>query len=198
MNLLKLFIGIGAVVFSSSAFADDSQLAFHIDCVQASSACIELQFASGDGKTILVKKEPEMTISQNQISEAEIVKSEYGQDELHLRLEKSAAEKFGQVTGSNIGKRLIVVANSKALIAPNIQQVITGGSLVISAGMGNGNKYLDGLPWLKKMAEGKKANKESWSLFSMISFLILGLFIVGGSIYFAFFKKRSPYKSVSS
>jgi hypothetical protein len=191
MNLLKLSTALGLIVFLSQAHADEGKIDFHVGCYPASSDCIEFQFSSGDGKTVLAKKDPEMTLSQGEISEAEMVKGEYGQEQLQLRFEKAAAEKFGQVTGANIGKQLVVVANGKALIAPNIQQAITGGSIVISAGIGDGNKYLDGLPWLKKMAEEKKASRESWSLFSIVSFIVLGLLLIGGSIYFAFFRKRA-------
>lgn len=81
------------------------------------------------------KKDPEMTLSQSEISEAEMVTGEYGQEQLQLRFEKTAAKKFGQITGANIGKQLVAVANGKALIAPNIQQAIMGGSIVINAGI---------------------------------------------------------------
>ena len=191
MNLLKLSTAFGLILFISQGHADESKIDFHVSCYPASNDCIEFQFASGDAKTVLAKKDPEMTLSQAEISEAEMVTGEYGQEQLQLRFEKAAAEKFGQVTGANIGKQLVVIANGKALIAPNIQQAITGGSIVISAGIDDGNKYLDGLPWLKKMAEEKKANRESWSLFSIISFIALGLLLIGGSIYFAFFRNRA-------
>lgn len=190
MKFLKLFAVLGLVVFISRAQADESKIYFHVGCYPASSDCVEFQFSSDDGKTVLAKKEPEMTLSQSEISEAEMVTGEYGQEQLQLRFEKAAAEKFGQITGANIGKQLVVVANEKALIAPNIQQAITGGSIVISAGIGDGNKYLDGLPWLKKMAEDKKASREGWSLFSIVSFIVLGLLLISGAIYFAFFRKR--------
>jgi preprotein translocase subunit SecD len=64
-----------------------------------------------------------------------MVTGEYGQEQLQLRFEKTAAKKFGQITGANIGKQLVAVANGKALIAPNIQQAIMGGSIVINAGI---------------------------------------------------------------
>jgi len=190
MKFLTLFAALGLIAIISPAHAEEGKLEFHAGCYPTSNDCIEFQFSSGDGKTVLAKKEPEMTLSQSEISEAEMVTGEYGQEQLQLRFGKPAAEKFGQITGANIGKQLVVVANGKVLIAPNIQQAITGGGIVISAGMGDGNKYLDGLPWLKKMAEEKKASRESWSLFSVGSFVVLGLLLVGGSIYFAFFRKR--------
>ena len=71
-----------------------------------------------------------MTLSQSEISEAEMVAGEYGQEQLQLRFEKAAAEKFGQVTGANIGKQLVVVANDKALIALYIRVVIFRHSLI--------------------------------------------------------------------
>ena len=189
MNFLILFRVLGLIVAISQANADESKLYFHLGCYPASSDCIELQFSSGDGKSVLAKIEPEIIVSQSEISEAEMVTGVYGQEHLQLRFEKSAAEKFGQVTGSNIGKQLVVVANGKALTAPIIQQAITDGSMVISVGSDDGNKYLDGLPWLKKMAKDKKASRESWSLFSIISFIVFGFLLIGGSIYFAFFRK---------
>lgn len=190
MSFLKIFTALSLIVCVSQAYADESKIHFHVGCYPASSDCIEFQFSSGDGKTVLAKKEPELTLSQADISEAEMETGEYGQEQLQLRFEKSAAEKFGQITGTNIGKQLVVVANNTALIAPNIQQAITGGSIVISAGIGDGNKYLDGLPWLKKMAEDKKVTRKGWSLFSIVSFILLGLLLIGGSIYFAFFRRR--------
>lgn len=190
MNFLKLFAVLGLAVFISRVQAEESKIYFHVGCYSASSDCVEFQFSSGDGKTVLAKKEPEMTLSQSEISEAEMVTGEYGQEQLQLRFEKAAAEKFGQITGANIGKQLVVVANGRALIAPNIQQAMTGEGILISAGIGDGNRYLDGLPWLKKMAEDKKASREGWSLFSIVTFIVLGLLLISGAIYFAFFRKR--------
>lgn len=193
---LNLLVGALALAIVVPAIADENSLAFHLSCYPVSSDCVEMQFESEPGKTVAVKKDPEMVVTQSDLDEAEMVTGEYGQEQLQLRLKKDSAEKFGQITGNNIGKQLVVVANGKALIAPNIQQAITGGSLAITAGIGSGNKYLDGIPWLKKMSEDKKVSEQRWSMFSVISYLLLGALVLGGAIYFAFFRKKSSGESV--
>jgi LPXTG-motif cell wall-anchored protein len=131
-----------------------------------------------------------MTLTRADISEAEMVSGEFGQALLQVKLKKDASEKFGQLTGNNISQQLVIIVDNKALIAPIIQSAITNGSLLITAGVGNENKYLDSLPWLKQMSEEKKSKTDHWKFISMISYLILGALLIGGSIFFAFFRKR--------
>lgn len=191
MNLLKWLACLGLIVFTSRAHTDEGIISLHLGCDQVTSDCVEFQFSSGEEKTVLAKKDPEMTLSQTEISEAEFLTNQHGQEQLLLRLEKAAAEKFGQVTGANIRKQLIIVANGKAIFDPHIHEAITGGSIVISSGVGDRSQYFDGLPWLKKMAEDKRASREGLSRFSIVSFIALGLLLIGGSIYFAFFRRKA-------
>lgn len=191
MNFLKLVVIVGVGIYVGQVFAVESQMAFHQNCYPVSSECIDIPFPSDASERILVKKNPEMTISPNDIVRAEFSKDEFGLDQLFLHLEKSAGDKFAQVTENSIGKKLVVVVNDKAIFAPEIQQAITGGNVSLKSGFGKGYEYLKDLPWLKAMAEEGTASRESWSLFSLVSFIVLGILILGGSIFFAFFSKKS-------
>ncbi len=188
MKAVKLIMGCIVAIWVSSSFASNATLALHGSCSAESSECVEFLFLHDPGQKVLAKKEPDLIITEHEIAEAKMIKNEYGQEELGLLLEKAAAENFARVTGNNIGNQLVVVANGKALIAPQIHQPITGG-MVITSGWKGGTQYLDGLPWLKKMVADQRANRERRGLYSIVSFIVFSNLLIGGSIYFAFFKK---------
>lgn len=191
MKAVKLIMGGIVAIWVPSSFASNSTLALHGSCSAESSECVEFLFLHDPEQKVLAKKKPDLIITEHEIAAAKMIKNDYGQEELALSFEKSAAENFARVTGNNVGKQLVIVANGKALIAPQIHQPITGGSLVITSGSNEGAQYLDGLPWIKKMVAEQKANREKRELFSIISFLVLGNLVVGGSIYFAFFGRAT-------
>lgn len=178
------------LAIAQSAAAEES-LAFHVSCAPVSADCIEMQLDSQPGETIAVTREPEMVISQSDLKEAEKVTGQFGEEQLQLKLKSGPAEKFGQITGNNIGKQLAFVAGGKVLIAPTIQAAITSGDMVMSVGVGSGKQYLERLPWLKKMTEDNKVEAQALSTVSIVSYIALGVLLLGGSVYFAFFRGRA-------
>jgi hypothetical protein len=174
----------------ASAQETENKLSMHLDCNPNSGQCLEIGFEGDLARTIWVMKNAEMTVSQGDLEDASLEKGEYGDEHLRLNLNKAAAGKLEQLTKNNVGKRLVVVANGRALIDPTIQQEITTGSFQITAGR-SGNAYLDNIPWLRKMIEDKKKGEERLGTFSMISYLILGILLIFGAIHFAFFRGRS-------
>jgi hypothetical protein len=188
MNTFKVLVVIAVGIFVNSARASEGALALYIECAPNASGCQQIDFPGEQGQKVLVPQTPDMVIGQDDIAEAKMEKGEYGQDELQVSLRQSAADKFALITGKNIARRLVIVVNGKALIAPTIQSPITGGRFNITRPVGSKNDYLDDLPWLKEMTEKNKISEKQWSLISIIAFIVLGIVVVGGSVYFAFVK----------
>lgn len=178
-------------LLSHTAYADEAKLTLHLDCPRPAPDCVEIRFEEASSQTILIRRIPEMTLDPASVSEAELVRDESGRENLKLRLKPETAKKFGEVTGENIGRKLVVVVADKALIAPTIQSAIPGGSLVLSAGSQNDNRYLESLPWLKKMAEARKTESKRHGRQSIFLYLLLGALVLGGSIYFAFIRRQT-------
>ena len=189
MKLVNKIYVLSVIVlsFGQSAFADEG-LGLHLSCYPASSDCIEMKLSGTE--TVTAKREPEMILTQSEVQEARMTKGQFGEEVLHLTMKSEAAEKFAQITGNNVGKQLVVVAGGKALIAPVIQTAITGGSVMLSTGLNKENNYLESLPWLKQMTEEKEVSEQRLGTLSIASYLALGVLLIGGSVYFAFFRGR--------
>lgn len=176
------------MILSIPAFAEENSMSMHLDCDVISADCIEIPSA-GENRMIKIKKDPEMTLSQSDLDSAAMELGPYGDEVLVMRMNKAATSKFAEITGKNVGKKLVVVSNGKAIIDPTIQQAITEGAIQISGGIFKGNNYLDEIPWLKRMADERKYGSERLNTFSMISYILLGIILVGGAIHFAFLRK---------
>lgn len=187
---MKVLVILVLLIPSAKIFANESEISFYVGCSPVSDDCIELQYASKIEGKMMVQPSPVLTLNRSDISHAEFVASEFGPKQLQLRLERQAAEQFAQVTGSVIGKQLAVVANGKIIVAPMIQEPITSGGFVVTAGFNSSDDFLNEIPWLKKMAEDKTESRENWSLVLIISFIAIGLLLILGTIYFAFFRKQ--------
>lgn len=187
--VVKLCLFSLSTLISVPAFAESEPIAFHLGCTPDSKDCIELPYPSGFVGTIRVKREPEMTVGPADVEEAEARKGELGREQIHLRLKGEPAEKFAKLTGNNRHSELVIVAGGTALSAPVIQEAITAGSFSISVGRGGDTQYLDKLPWLKKMSEEKQAREQRLGMISITSYIALGLILLGGSLYFAFFRR---------
>lgn len=185
-NLLVTMVLLGRGIL---LFAADTEIRFHIECYTAASDCVEAAYFNDFGKRILIKSVPEMVITQNEVKSAEFTKGIYDEGNVNVSLSEEAGKKFAEITAANIGKSLAILVGDKAVIAPTIQDSIRGGNFVLQSGANRDFKFLEGVPWLKKMAEEKTQREKNLKLMSMILYILLGLLLIGGAIYFAFFKK---------
>lgn len=53
---------------------------------------------------------------------------------LNLEFDRSSGQKFGELTGRLVGKRLIIWLDGEVKMAPRVQESITGGSAMLSLG----------------------------------------------------------------
>jgi hypothetical protein len=189
MNLLKLISTIGMVIFLSIASANERMLYFHIDCLSASDECMEIPLLSGEEKTVLIKTKPELAIGKRDVLKTNSSDGESAQKYLQLRLGMGAGNKLAKITGDNIGKRLVVVSDGKALTAPVIKQAITSGSVIINAAIDNNVEEANVLPWLNNTPKTGSARGPNWSPIKLGSYALLGILLIGGCIYVAFFRR---------
>jgi hypothetical protein len=188
MKMSSFFVLVVTLVACAQPARADG-LEFRLSCEQNEAGCEELPLVEGGGKTLLVRKKPEMTIGRDGVEAAELTKDEFGQEGLSLLLNGEAASRFEKLTRDNIGGVLAVVAGGKILINPRINGPVPGGSLIITSA-GSGSGYLDSVPWLKQMAESGAAGTQNRYVLSNVAYLVLGICLLGGSVYFAFLRKR--------
>ena len=95
-----------------------------------------LSASGGDrGYHYLVAKRPEM--DGRSVARAMPVCDQFGQTKISLEFNSAGAERFGEVTGKNLGRQLAIVLDGKLYCAPVIQSAITGGSAEISGRFSN-------------------------------------------------------------
>ncbi|MCP4177571.1 MAG: protein translocase subunit SecD [bacterium] len=88
------------------------------------------RFGKKSLETDFVQIHPEM--SGMDITNASVVTDQYGQRQISLEFNSKGAQKFGDVTSKNVGRRLGIVLDGTLYSAPNIQTAIYGGSASIS------------------------------------------------------------------
>ena len=71
------------------------------------------------------------------VARAMPVRDQFGQTKISLEFNSAGAERFGEVTGKNLGRQLAIVLDGKLYCAPVIQSAITGGSAEISGRFSN-------------------------------------------------------------
>ena len=84
---------------------------------------------------LLIARRPEM--DGRSIAEARPVRDQFGQTKISLLFNSAGAQRFGEVTSRNIGRRLAIVLDGELYCAPVIQGSITGGSAEISGRFSN-------------------------------------------------------------
>ena len=84
-----------------------------------------------EGGTISVEKRV-MTAGEDLTSASEGFDQQTGQPVINFKFNFRGAQKFGQATSENIGRRFAIVLDGKVLSAPVIQSAITGGQGQIS------------------------------------------------------------------
>ena len=188
---MKLFIVLSLMIAAQAwgtPANGDENLAFHVQCFEVSETCVETEAEpNSEPRTIRINKNPDMVLSKADISYARISSDEYDRPALALQLNPEATVKLAAITSANITKRLAVFAGSTFIMAPNIQSAITEGSLQVS--MSQDVNLLDRVPWLKQMTTEAQVTARRQNTAASVIYVIVGLGVIGGALYFAFFRK---------
>jgi len=191
---MKKYLLLVASIFAYPTFAQIDEILFYLDCPYNATDCIEIPYADKPESKIKVSNKVEMGITDVNISDAKLSKNEYGLDELNLTLAPPFRKRFAEITENNIGRILVVVAGGKAIIAPQIKSKIDSDSLVITGGATGVD--LAHMPWVKQKVDETQAREKLQSQMYLLIYTSIGLLVLGGSVYFAFFsKKRRKKKS---
>lgn len=76
--------------------------------------------------------EREAQMDGKDISDAFPTMSQFGQREIILNFNPAGAQRFGEVTSKNVGRKLAIILDNVLYSAPNIQHAITGGTAQIT------------------------------------------------------------------
>ncbi len=177
----KLFF-IFFIFLSTTTYANDTRLNLHLSC-DSKTECIDIPL---DGKTISVRKTPEMILDSSNIKELNEGKDEYGQLSLTIRLNDSAAARFAEITGNNIMKNLAIVLDGKALMNPMIRQKIGGGVLSITLGVGEKRKFWADIPWIQEKIVNQKQVDQNAKNQNTTIYVVGGLAILAGAMWYGF------------
>jgi hypothetical protein len=154
--------------------APDNSIYLYLEC-ESGQACINLP--DSDGDTMSVMATPALVLGKADFKSARIDTYEDTQQAIMLELQKEAAEKFGKITGENIGRRLAVVFNNKILTAPVVRDAIRGGKIRLD---GKQVTFWKEIPWLQELIE------ESYdaSNRSVITYVIVASIVVVSAFSF--------------
>jgi preprotein translocase subunit SecD len=88
-----------------------------------------MQLPSEDGYAPSYILERRILVSGEMLTDArQEFDQQTGQPQVSFRFNGAGAQRFGEVTGKNIGRRFAIVLDNKVISAPVIQSAITGGS----------------------------------------------------------------------
>jgi hypothetical protein len=130
--------------FTLNAATDDAMY-LHLECMQGQD-CIDL--ASSDNGVQSVTATPALVLKKLDFKSASIRSYDDTHQAIELELNREAADKFKQITGENIGKKLMVVFNNKILTAPTVREAIGGGKIQLD---GQQVTFWQGIPWLQEL-----------------------------------------------
>jgi hypothetical protein len=155
------------LVLAGNIYAGD-KFSLHIACSQGKE-CIEL--AGDNGKQESVQATPAMELTGADIIAASVQSAGIGRFSLNIELSEAASGKLKEITGENIGKKLMVVFDNKILSAPVINGPISGRKIIISNSYGENAAYWKNSPWLEDLIKAsKQANGHSIRLYTVIAF----------------------------
>ncbi len=123
----------------------NDKISFYLECSQGQK-CID--FAYENGKKVSALQTPAQEVTKADIQSAIVNAGGNALPSLTIELSKEASEKFGKITGENIGKKLIVILNDKVLTAPTINAPITSRKIIIS---GEAGSFWEKTPWLQEV-----------------------------------------------
>jgi len=92
----------------------------------------ELKHLEGDNEDILVEKQAALTGESLTSAAVHFDQSQFNEPVVSLKFNSAGAKKFGEITASNIGKRLAILLDGKAQSAPRIREAIPSGEAIIT------------------------------------------------------------------
>lgn len=123
--------------------------------------------ADAEKKQIVVEKKASLT--GDAIYSVNIQNDKNGKPILGIVLNSEGSKKFAKLTKDNVGRRLAIIFEGKAISAPRIREAITNGQLVISGQFSPDDlKDLElmfragAIPAPVKVLEVKKLNRNIW------------------------------------
>jgi hypothetical protein len=184
MRVLMLFL----LLLAGSDLWAQQTVQLHFVCGEAKADCISMK--TFDGKDMLVEKSSVMEWASNDVAEIRAVKGNGGQPAILLSLSGEAAQRFADLTRANLHRQLAIVADGIIMTAPTINAPIEKGPLQITAGASLTESPLLKLPWIKARLEAEKGAAASALKAKIAVYLILGLLLLFGALYFVFFRTK--------
>jgi hypothetical protein len=181
INMYKV-CAVFLIFLSLVAGASQDSLNFHLSC-DSSTECIDVTL---DGKTLSIRKNPEMVFDSSNVKELNESQDQYGMLALTVRLNDEATKKLAEVTAKNITKHLVIVLDGKALIAPIIQSRVTGGALNLSLDAGEKHKFWDDIPWMREKITKQKQTDQRAESQNTLVYVAGGLVILIGAVWYGF------------
>jgi preprotein translocase subunit SecD len=191
MRALILFL----LLLTSSNLQAQQTVQLHFVCGEAKADCISMK--TFDGKDMLVEKSPVMEWTSDDVVDIRSVKGDYGQPAILLSLSGEAAKRFADLTRANLHRQLAITADGKIMTAPTINAPIERGPLQIAAGASLTESPLLRVPWVKTRLEAEKTAAASTLKAKMAVYIILGLLLLFGALYFVFFRTKEQPRSES-
>ncbi len=93
---------------------------------------LELKYTEENNEPILLEKQAVLTGDALTDAAVNFSSSQFNEPVVSLKFNALGAKKFGELTASNIGRRLAIVLDGKVQSAPNIKEAIPSGEAVIS------------------------------------------------------------------
>ena len=174
------------LVFSRAQGSAGPIIGLHLECSAGETECQEHQ----DGyEKILIHQKPDVILSPETVLDFYYTPGEMGRDVAGVRLSASEGEKLKVLTTANRQKRLAIVVAGKVMSSPVIQSAISD-RMQISFGANSPDEAFKDVPWAIEMAKKAKSSEETKNLVKIISYLLIALALIGGSVYVAFFRGR--------
>jgi hypothetical protein len=184
---ISIFVAAFVVTPLTVAFAAEAPvIGLHLECAAGEADCQE--YPDGFDK-IIVRKKPDVVLSPETLLEFYFTPGESGRDVASLTLTASEAEKLKVLTTANRHKRLAIVIGGKVSSAPVIQSAISD-RMQITFGQEGPDQAFKDVPWALEMAKKTKSSNEVQNLTEVVSYLLIALILIGGSVYVAFIRGR--------
>jgi hypothetical protein len=168
----------------------------HFVCGEAKADCISMKTV--DGKDMFVQQSPAMEWASGDVAEIRSVNGDYGQPAILLSLSNETGKKFADLTRANLHRQLAIVAGGKIITAPTINTPIERGPLQIAAGPNLTESPLFKVPWVKTRLAAEKGAAFSTLGMKMTLYVVLGLLLVFGALYFVFFRAKGQQAKAKS
>lgn len=186
---MKMYLLLVVIILAMAARGEqeDAPVTLHLPC-DSSSPCREMNDPQGNVFNLQTK--PVMSFTPENVSEASLAFSEEGRKSVHITLTPEAGEEFAQITRGSVGKILAIVVGDKVIIAPQVRDAITGGTLAIDAGHDKDPDFLGDVPWLQKriiqndLDKAQRDRREAILYASIVAVVLVGL------LGFAFLRRK--------